>query len=86
MTKTFRKIRAGAWFAGLIALTGCSPLPIAGRFKGEAKVDADARVVAEAAVRGSVEVKIATAPDPGPMAAVVVRGSHGGPGGPPGSP
>ena len=72
--------RAGIWsgiglliFAGL---SGCHPLPISGRFEGQAKVDADARVVADAAIRGSVEVKVASAPDPGPMAAVVVRAAH----------
>jgi protease IV len=69
-----------AWFLAFLGLAGCHPLPISGRFQGEAKVDADARLVAEAAVRGSVEVKIPSAPDPGPMTPVVVRASHGGPG------
>ncbi len=83
MRTTGRKNRAGGWALALAlalaGLSGCHPLPVSGRFRGEAKVDADARVVADAAVRGSVEVKLATAPDPGPMTAVVVRGSHSGP-------
>jgi protease-4 len=76
---TCRKIRAGCWTFLLIGVVGCHPLPISGRFQGEAKVDADARVVADAAVRGSIEVKLASAPDPGPMSTVVVRASHSGP-------
>ena len=79
MSRSGRNNRAGAWALALAVLSGCHPIPISGRFQGEAKVDADARVVADAAVRGSVEVKIASAPDPGPMAAVVVRASHSGP-------
>jgi protease IV len=77
---TCRKIRAGCWSLLLIGVAGCHPFPISGRFQGEAKVDADARVVADAAVRGSIEVKVPPAPDPGPMTAVVVRASHSGPG------
>ncbi len=81
MLKTGSNKRARRWTLVpiLIALSGCHPIPVAGRFKGEAKVDADARVVADASIRGSVEVKLATAPDPGPMTAVVVRTSHAGP-------
>ena len=72
-----------AWVAVaalLLGSFGCQTSPFVGRFKGEAKVDADARVVADATVRGSVEVKMPPAPDPGPMAAVVVRAGHGGSG------
>ena len=55
---------------------GCRTTPFIGRFQGEAKVDANARVSADATVRGSVEVKMPSATDPGPMTAVVVRASH----------
>jgi len=61
----------------LLTLAGCQPLPLGGRIK----VDADARVAADATVRGTVEVKVPTAPDPGPMTAVVVRAGPSGPGG-----
>jgi protease IV len=74
------KKRARIWaligFLVFATLMGCHPLPISGRFDGQAKLDADARVIADAAIRGSLEVKVASAPDPGPMAAVVVRASH----------
>jgi protease IV len=79
MTRFHRKQRAGGLWAGclvLLGLAGCHPLPISGRFSGNAKIDADARVTADAAVRGTVDVKISTAPDPGPMVPIVVRASH----------
>ena len=66
----------GLWLGGA---WGCGRLPIHGTFRAQAKVDADARVLADASVRGSVEVKLPINPDPGPMRAVVVRPAHLGP-------
>src|SRR5206468_4018367 len=79
---TCSKIRAGGWALLMIGVAGCHPFPVSGRFQGEAKVDAEARVAADATVRGSVEVKVPPAPDPGPMTPVVVRASGSGPSGP----
>ncbi|WP_435016258.1 S49 family peptidase [Tundrisphaera sp. TA3] len=81
MEPTIRK----AWAVVLACLGlgmggGCSAFPFFGTFRGQVKADADARVVADASIRGGIEVKLATAPDPGPMAAIVVRESHSGPG------
>ena len=72
---------AGAILAAilLIGVTGCVPIPFAGTFRGQVKADADARVVAQAAIQGKLEVNLNTAPDPGPMTAIVVRASHSGP-------
>jgi len=81
--RVFGSLRLRLWWAVaalLVGSFGCQGTPLVGRFKGEAKVDAEARVSADATVRGSVEVKMPSATDPGPMAAVVVRGSHLGPG------
>lgn len=82
--------RSGAR-AGLAALalflagsTGCHVIPIVGRvdtdsaFRG--KADIDARVTA--AVQGPIEIKMPTAPDPGPMLARPVRAGNAGPAGP----
>lgn len=77
-----RKIRAEGWALVLAVFSGCHPIPVSGRFQGEAKVVADARVAAEATVRGAVEVKVPPISDPGPMAAVVVRASRSGAAGP----
>ena len=64
------------------ATPGCHGLPVTGRLQvaadGRAKVDGDLRVAADAAVKGSVEVKIPTTFDPGPMVATVVRPAHPG--------
>jgi protease-4 len=56
-------LAASAW--------GCHPLPVTG------KVQADANVTA--GFRGSVDLRIPTAPDPGPVVPMVVRGSPAGP-------
>ncbi len=77
-----RNIGARAWILILLAVTalvGCHPIPVAGTFQAGARVDADARVQADATVKGAIEVKVPPAPDPGPMTAVVVRGSKLGP-------
>jgi protease-4 len=84
MTRFHRNRRAGGGWAAwlvlvLVGLAGCHPLPISGRFTGEAKVDADARVTADAVVKGLVNVNLPTAPDPGPMVPIVVRAAHDGP-------
>ncbi len=81
MRKQRSNTRAGLMLVGLWlgGAWGCTPFPINGTFRAQARVDADARVVADAAVRGTVEVKLPQNPDPGPMRAVVVRPSHAGP-------
>ena len=78
MRTTIRKAWAvlGIIVLGGMGSTGCVPLPFNGTFRGNVQADATARVVADAAVKGAVEVKLATAPDPGPMTAIVVRQAH----------
>jgi protease-4 len=73
------RIRLTSHWAGwlmLVGLAGCHPLPISGQFNGEAKVLAEGRITGDASVRGAVDVRLPTAPDPGPMVPVVVRTSH----------
>lgn len=65
-----RAVRAGILVAGLIGLPGCHAIPVAG------KVDADARVAAN--FQGTVDVRLPTATDPGPMLPVVVRAAAAG--------
>ncbi len=62
----------------MIGLSGCHPLPISGQFTGSGQVNADARVSGEASVKGAIDVKLPTAPDPGPMVPVVVRAASAG--------
>jgi protease-4 len=78
MTRFNRNRRSRSWAASLVvvALVGCHPLPISGRFSGDAKIDADATV------RASVDLKLPTVSDPGPMVPIVVRASHSGAGAP----
>ncbi len=79
-----RKLRANSasvWvFALGLSSVGCHGVPLSGRFKvdadAKAKVDGDVRVAANAAIQGSVEVKIPSATDPGPMVAGIVRPAH----------
>lgn len=72
-----------AWLAVGLASAGCAGIPVAGRVRvdadARAKVDGDVRVAADATatVRGSVEVKVPTTFDPGPMVATVVRPASG---------
>ena len=92
MIQKVSKVRAVASGPGwllvlpLLAATGCHGIPVAGRFKvdavANAKLNGDVRVAADvgANVKGSVEVKIPTTFDPGPMVATVVRPSLSGPG------
>lgn len=54
-----------------LLLSGCHTIPIAG------KIQADANV--SAGIQGTLDVKMPTAPDPGPMVPVVVRGGIAGP-------
>jgi len=60
-----------AWLvASLAGLAGCGHvLPVAATFRG----DASANVVADATVKGAIEVKMPAAADPGEMMATVVR-------------
>ena len=82
--KPRRKGWANLVWAGILAAgaasTGCHGVPVSGRFKvdadAKAKVDGDVRVAAVASVNGSVEVKIPTTTDPGPMVARIVRPAH----------
>ena len=79
MTPTIRKSLTAALASLAIGVAGCTAFPFSGTFRGQVKADADARVVADAAIKGALEVKLATAPDPGPMTAIVVREAHSGP-------
>ena len=58
--------------ASLMGLGGCGHvLPVAATFHG----DANANITAETAVRGSLELKMPSAVDPGAMTSTVVRPS-----------
>jgi protease IV len=71
--------KIGWWLvAGLLWLVGCTPLPVVGRFHGDAGVVADARVQADASVKGTMEVKLPMAQDPGPLVPQVVVAAHSG--------
>jgi len=65
-----RVVRAWTLCAGLGALPGCHAIPVSG------KVDTDARVAAN--FQGTVDVRLPTATDPGPMLPVVVRAAAAG--------
>lgn len=60
-----------AWLTtALLGLAGCGHvLPVAATFRG----DASANVVADATVKGALEVRMPSALDPGEMTATVVR-------------
>jgi protease-4 len=65
-----RSVRVAWLSAGLVALAGCGHvLPVAATFRG----DAFASVLADATVKGAIEVKLPSAADPGEMMATVVR-------------
>ncbi len=56
--------------AGVTSMVGCDHVfPVVATFRG----DANANVVADAAVRGAIEVKLPSAVDPGEMTSTVVR-------------
>ena len=63
-----RARRLTCLISGLVGLAGCGhAFPIAAAFQGDAKIAADARL------NGDLELKLATAADPGEMVATVVR-------------
>jgi protease-4 len=66
-----RRLISVAWLtAALHGLAGCGHvLPVAATFRG----DASANVVADATVKGAIEVRMPSAVDPGEMTATVVR-------------
>jgi protease-4 len=61
--------RFRAWFVlAVLGTSGCGhAIPIAATFRG------DTGVTADASIRGSIDVKLPTAADPGEMAATIVR-------------
>ncbi len=67
-----------AWIAlgmlGTIVVGGCTPLPISGGIRADANV--------AARFQGTVDVRVPTAPDPGPMVPVVVQPGAAGPASP----
>ncbi|MHC5541626.1 S49 family peptidase, partial [Singulisphaera rosea] len=58
-------------FVLAMMLSGCHTIPIAGKIQADANVNAG--------IQGTLDVKMPTAPDPGPMVPVVVRGGIAGP-------
>jgi protease-4 len=65
-----RSVLAAGLVAVLFGLAGCGHvLPVMATFRG----DANASVVADATIKGAVEVRVPTAVDPGEMTATVVR-------------
>jgi protease-4 len=65
-----RFVAVAGTVAALLGLTGCGHvLPVAATFRG----DANANVMADATLRGALEVKIPSAVDPGEMTATAVR-------------
>ena len=61
-----------------VALAGCGSFPVTGTFDG--RVRAEGHVATT--VHGTLEVKVPSVPDPGPLNEVVVRPSPIGPDGP----
>lgn len=57
------------------ALAGCHTIPIAGKLQADANANVTANVAANVAAgfQGTVDVRLPTAPDPGPMVPIVVR-------------
>jgi protease IV len=68
----------------LVALSGCHALPISGGLSTDSRVGGHVTTDSKVAGRfeGAVDVRIPTAPDPGPMVPVVVRPARGGRPGP----
>src|SRR5262249_17552895 len=58
---------------------GCRGIPITGNVHTDADIKAGFQGKVDAGIQGTLDVRIPTAPDPGPMVPVVVRGSSGGP-------
>ena len=72
-----------AWaVAGLLALPGCHGIPLSGKIRTDSVATASVRADVSAGFRGTVDLNIPTAPDPGPVVPVVVRGPAAGPGSP----
>lgn len=79
-----RSLAGAGLLALILPLSGCHAIPILGRIDSRAeiagKADVDARVTAS--VEGPIEIKMPTAPDPGPMIPMPVRGGANGPASP----
>jgi protease-4 len=76
MGSTGKERRFATLLAGLalLAWPGCHTIPLSGNVSTDANVSA--------AFRGTVDVHVPSAPDPGPVVPVVVRRTNGGPQGP----
>ena len=59
--------------AAVVALEGCHAFPVAATFQG----NVNANVATESSLHGSLEVKMPSSVDPGPMVGTVVRAGRG---------
>ncbi len=53
---------------------GCHSIPLTGQVNTDAKVTAGFQGSVAAGIQGTIDVRIPTAPDPGPMVPIIVRG------------